>query len=219
MSKIKDRSGMVFGRLTVVRLHSIKNNRALWECKCQCGETKLAIGKVLANGGTKSCGCLRRDLMTKHGLSKNPKIKTEYKTWKSILNKCNNPKASNYKDYGGRGISVCKRWEDFNNFITDMGLKPCKTLSIERINNDGDYEPNNCKWATDTEQNRNKRNIRIISFNGESLLLEDWARKTGLSKQCISYRLKKGWGVKNALTIPKKNNNKTNDALQLLGFL
>ncbi|MDR6555431.1 AP2 domain-containing protein [Paenibacillus qinlingensis] len=155
-----DLTGMTFGRLTVIKL---TDKRSTWLCKCICGEEKYILGNNLRRGLTKSCGCLRKEnsseLHVTHGKTK-IKRSSEYNTWTNMIQRCTNPKYTSYIDYGGRGITVCKRWEDFETFFEDMGKKPTSNHSLDRTNVDGNYEPNNCKWATLEEQARNKRFIR-----------------------------------------------------------
>lgn len=151
-----------FGMLTV---ESVEENRSkkrsiLWVCKCDCGNKIIVESTALKNGKTQSCGCLQRknisDRNMKHGHSSKGKLSPTYISWASMLTRCNNENATNYRHYGGRKILVCDRWKVFENFLQDMGERPEKT-SIDRINVNGNYEPNNCRWATQLTQNLNKR--------------------------------------------------------------
>jgi hypothetical protein len=147
-----DLAGQRFGKLVAVEYsHTDGNRTARWLCQCDCGSQAVIRAHSLASGRAKSCGCSKRRL---DGLSNTP----EYKIWESMRRRCSDPKTINYKYYGGRGISVCQRWEDtFKNFYADMGPRPSPLHSIDRKNNDGNYEPGNCGWATDLEQGANKR--------------------------------------------------------------
>jgi len=153
----KDLSNKRFGRLKVIAFARIaKNRNALWKCECDCGRTIIAYSGRLIAKRLRSCGCLRKELLIKshttHGLSEKP----VYITWAIMIQRCTNPKHPNYKYYGGRGIKICKEWMRFENFFADMGDRP-KGLTLDRINNNGNYEKENCRWATMTQQARNSR--------------------------------------------------------------
>jgi hypothetical protein len=162
-----DLRGRVFGRLTVLRFVQVKNGQSFWLCRCTCGATKEIKGNNLTSGHTKSCGCLRREvckqhlasLNTTHGESRHGKVSLEYRTWEAMLSRCFNKYHRRYKDWGGRGITVCAEWrgpDGFKNFLAYMGRK-LPGLTLERLDNDGNYTPDNCCWATAKSQNRNKR--------------------------------------------------------------
>ena len=155
MSRIKDIKGKVFGKLTVLKFHSIKDHKALWECICECGTKTISRGDHLRNGRSRSCGCLGGCPIT-HGCHRRGLKSPAYKSWANMMQRCTNPNSDWYHCYGGRGITVCEEWKDFRNFLRDMGERPAG-LSLERINNDKGYSPDNCKWATTSEQNANKR--------------------------------------------------------------
>lgn len=154
--------GAKFGRWTVIDPDAgrSKSGNRLVLCKCDCGNEGLVVAAKLKNGWSSSCGCFsadnQRDLHLKHGYSKTP----TYNTWLKIRDRCLNPNCPKYPDYGGRGITVCERWQSFDNFLADMGEKPHPNVSIDRINNDGNYEPGNCRWATAKEQANNRRVAR-----------------------------------------------------------
>lgn len=147
-----DLTGKKFGRWIVLKKKGIIHERPAWLCLCECGTVKVIQGGSLRGGYTKSCGCIQKETVTTHNMSKS----TIYSTWVCMLQRCNNPKYTYYSHYGGRGIKVCKRWMQFDNFLTDMGIRP-NGLTLERIDNSKGYFKENCKWASMTEQARNKR--------------------------------------------------------------
>lgn len=136
----------------------------------------------------------------KHGAAVGYRLTPEYKVWMSMRARCLDLRAKNYSSYGARGIGVCTRWDDFANFLADMGERPSKRHSIERINNDKGYAPENCRWASAAEQNRNRRNNRWITFNGATLVLSDWADRIGINRLTLRTRLENGWPLETALS-------------------
>jgi hypothetical protein len=193
--------GKKYGRLTVIRFLGVRKGRGTWECQCECGNVTNVITDSLNSGNTKSCGCIQKDFiskrMTTHGYCKNHEITSEYKSWSSMNTRCYNEKATGYEDYGGRGIQVCERWKNsFENFIADMGPKPTKNHSIDRFpDNDGNYEPTNCRWATDEQQRRNKRNNRWVEYKGEVMLAADFKKLAGVTSQRFLSKLDIGWST------------------------
>jgi hypothetical protein len=152
-------TGQRFGRLVALRDVGRKNGgrRVMWLCRCDCGNEAIAASGELRYGDTKSCGCLRKEKPSRrrHGMSWGTSRTPEYVTWSLMRKRCNNPNDARFKHYGGRGISVCERWNLFENFLADMGKRPTG-YSIERIDNDGNYEPNNCKWIPLRDQVKNR---------------------------------------------------------------
>lgn len=210
-----DLTGKIFGRLLVISKtnRKVKGGRFYyWLCRCDCGKEKEILYGSLINGFTKSCGCLNKEIVSKprkHGFGGYASgRKSEYFAWQNMKDRCNNINNPRYKDYGGRGIKVCERWfleNGFINFITDMGMKPSKKHSIERVNNDGNYEPSNCIWATQKIQTHNKRRTVRHTINGETMIQEDWANKLGIKSSYICYHLKRGKSfqeIYNRVTVP-----------------
>ncbi len=193
-----------YGRWTVLyetdRSH---DNRRMFICKCDCGKEKKVYLKVLKNGISKSCGCLRKEIHTTHGFASNVGRRREYRIYDAMKSRCNNKKHRGYEKYGGAGVCVCDRWmECFENFIADMG--PCpKGCSIDRFPNpDGNYEPSNCRWATNAQQARNKSSNINIEFDGITMCLADWAKWLGVRHNTLTYRIQKWNDVEKAFTTP-----------------
>ncbi|TJU85615.1 MAG: hypothetical protein E5Y10_24660 [Mesorhizobium sp.] len=158
-----DMRGKRCGRLTVISYAGRpKPSRHMWFCKCDCGRTTIANGDALRKGSSQSCGCLRAELSAERRLKHGATLTREYNTWVGMKDRCYNPQNPKYDRYGGRGIAVCDWWIDsFEHFIADMGLRPGPGYSIDRIENDGNYEPDNCRWATPIEQARNRGGQRV----------------------------------------------------------
>lgn len=194
---MKDLSGNVFGYLTVIRQDGRnKWNQPMWLCRCQCGKERIVRGSSLRTGRSRSCGCLQA----------NPEYKTAaYNSWDAMIQRCNNPKHPKYASYGARGIRVCERWLDFKVFLEDMGQKP-NGLSLDRIDNDGHYEPGNCRWATRKQQQNNRRNTVYVETTKGRLSLAEVAQESGMTIKGIAGRIKRGW-TGDALLLPPKTRN------------
>lgn len=195
-----------FGMLTAIMpVGRDVSGNIQWLCKCECGNKLPVLRGNLCKGNSKSCGCDRMRGATKHGLAHTP----EYKPWTTMKYRCDNPNNSSYHKYGARGIKVCKRWRDFAFFMKDMGSKPTSEHSIERIDNEGDYTPENCRWALPYEQARNTRQNRWITYNGKTLCLTDWSKKFGIKYQTLSHRLNNPkMSIHDAFTTPVRKRRK-----------
>lgn len=198
--------GQSFGRWTVLDFWGCDNRRSYWRCRCACGTERRVDQSQLRSGKSRSCGCLTRDvsasLHTTHGWSRHRVCLV----WHSMIARCHKPRSANYKHYGARGISVCKRWRlSLQNFIDDMGLPPSDKHSIDRIDNDGDYELANCRWVTQSEQLRNTRRNVMLTFDGKTQCLTDWAHELGVTFDLIYGRIRNGWSVEDALTRPRQS--------------
>jgi hypothetical protein len=202
----QDITGRRFGRLVADSLScKDKYGNYSWECTCDCGKSKKVFACNLKSGKTQSCGCLQKEAMvgilTKHGQSKRGHRSKTYTSWASMMSRCYNINNSRYAWYGGRGIKVCDRWHKFEDFYNDIGDIP-KGLTLDRSDNEGNYEPNNWRFSTQREQCNNKRNTVILKHNGESRSLSHWADILGISKQVLWLRRKRWGDVERVLTTP-----------------
>lgn len=203
----KNLKDLVVGRWTVLRLAGRVNGRLMWECRCECGTVKDVLGENLSSKATLSCGCWRAEKASitsaKHGFSRVGKRAPEYGVWCAIIGRCCNSNLPSWDSYGGRGIRVCERWRnDFVAFYEDMGPRPSPKHEIERKDNDGNYDPGNCIWATDLTQASNKRNNRHLTYGGKTLTIAQWSRETCIPYFTLMYRAKHGWTAEKALTTP-----------------
>ena len=205
---VKDISGQKFGRLTALHRSGTSADGAVkWTCRCDCGELIDVIGRNLRKGSTVSCKCYRKENNFKHGYSFRGKMTPEYKTWLGMNKRCYDKNQPCYHRYGGRGIGVCERWrKSFLNFLADVGPRPSKAHSIERINNNKGYCKRNCIWATREVQSKNKENSFRITFKGETKIFSEWARELKMNPITLWSRLKRyGWPVERAFSEPVKN--------------
>lgn len=191
-----------FGNLFVVSKANNIGRFTAWNCLCDCGESVVVRTGGLTSGNTKSCGCLRKKVsetnFTKHGHKTNRKPSPEYTSWSLMRDRCNNKNNKNYYRYGGRGISVCEQWVDFNNFYKDMGNRPVGT-TLERIDSNKNYCPENCCWATRKQQSRNRDYCKTVIFEGKSEKLFELAERFGIDLQLVHQRLSRGWTVDRAI--------------------
>lgn len=201
---------MVFGQWLVVGTEGVPvklktRTRYLWMCKCSCGTERAIANTRLTCGESKSCGCGQSEgsgnARRTHGM-----ISTRaYCSWLKMIQRCTNPNDDAFHNYGGRGITVCQRWrESFENFYADMGERP-KGLTIERVDTNGNYEPSNCRWATRKEQLRNRRNNVMLTIDGETKCIAEWAEQFGMAQHVLYGRIKIGWSVTDAITRPVRS--------------
>lgn len=198
--KIIDLKGEVFGRLMVVSRApnaGVRDSNARWNCRCDCGRMVIAYGQDLRKHKVVSCGCWNAEKRTRHGLARTP----EYRVFMAMKMRCENPKDAAWKNYGGRGITVDPRWSSFPQFWEDMGPRPTGG-TLERIDNNKGYSPDNCTWATHKEQLNNRRNNRVLFHEGERLTLAQWAERLGLNYSTLAKRLARGQAVEDALNRP-----------------
>lgn len=202
--KVIDLTGMQFGELTVCYDSGEKSHgNVVWTCKCACGNVTNVNSGNLIRGNTKSCGHLRGKWIT-HGCTDTP----EYTTWSSMIKRCTNPKDESYHNYGGRGIRVCDRWlHAFENFYADMGPRTSNSHSVDRRDNDGNYEPGNCYWATKEEQDNNRRTNRIVYFKDKKYTIAQLSKEYGIEYGTLLQRLNRGWPVERAVETTSINYN------------
>ena len=194
MGAFQDLAGQRFGLWLVLSRDPERGRGSRWLCRCDCGVERLLPSNHLTAGRSKSCGCR---LSMHAGLKHTP----TWNSWSSMWARCTSRSHHAFGRYGGRGISICERWGDFRNFLADMGTRPPGT-TLDRIDNDGNYEPGNCRWATQREQGNNRRSCTRIVFQGRAQTLRQWSSETGLGAGTIAYRIAAGWPVEAALTEP-----------------
>lgn len=203
MTKLIDLAGQKFGKLTVIKLYSKKPTK--WLCKCICGVETVVDTRNLISGHTKSCGCSRHK--TPSNATHKLRQHKLYNVWNGIKQRCNNPNNNRYKDYGGRGISICKEWNDnfksfydwayANGYNENAEYGKC---TIDRINVNGNYEPNNCRWIDIKTQSNNRRNNHLITYNGEAKTIAEWSRILNIKRTTILERLNKKWEISKVFT-------------------
>jgi len=212
-------AGQRFGSLVAIHsLHSARDGRLRWHCQCDCGATHEVEARYLRSGNTTSCGCAMRKSTQRigsanrgwftpvpSGCEMGDSKSAEYRTWVLMRRRCLDPKCHSFEKYGGRGILVCAEWRDsFPSFLRDMGRKPTAAHSLDRIDNNGNYEPGNCRWATMREQTNNRRVTRFVTAYGQTKALTDWVREVGICRETIIDRLERGWSVERALSTPTR---------------
>lgn len=208
MSKLNDLTGQRFGRLTVLERAETKSDRKTrWLCRCDCGNETIVYGRYLRKGNTKSCGCYQKERARETGKSNSTHGLSHtrlYVIWNGMVRRCHNPKAQRYDQYGGRGIFVCDEWRNdfmsFREWALANGYR--EDLSIDRIENDKGYSPDNCRWATDLDQANNMTSNTMITFNGKTQNMKQWSKELGISYMALVCRFDRGWSVEKAFTTP-----------------
>lgn len=201
-SKSIDLTEMRFGHYTVISYAGKSTKGTHWLCRCDCGNEKIVRADVLKGSKFPSCnqgGCRTGGAKRKYAKCRND---LTILTWRSMIGRCYNPKNSRYESHGRRGITVCDRWKNFENFLSDMGERPSKTYSLDRIDNNGNYTPENCRWATAKQQARNTRRNRNLTIDGRTFCVAEWAEISGIKQDTILARLKSGWDDRDAVFSP-----------------
>jgi len=211
MGKTVDVTGQRFGRLVVIgRTKGPNHHNAYWECQCDCGKTVIVTSAHLSHGDTKSCGCLKIDVMKQqfatHGESRGGIKTREYRIWIAMRERCYCPTNAAYQDYGGRGITISENWlNSFGNFLSDMGRAP-KGHTIERKDNSKGYSKDNCVWATYKQQNNNRRDNIIITHDDKTMTISQWADDSGVNLAVLRQRLNRlGWSMEKAIKTPVRS--------------
>lgn len=205
--RAKDLVNKRFGRLTVLECQEITSKNVIWKCRCDCGKITLVNQTGLLYDSTKSCGCIRKEMLSNRSSVHHHSKTRIYKIWIEIKRRCYNINSISYKNYGGRGITICDEWKnDFMPFYNwSMNNGYTDKLSIDRINNDGNYEPSNCRWTNRKTQNNNTRHNHYITYNGKTLTLAQWCEELGFTYSCLKSRINKHhWSIEKALTTPPK---------------
>lgn len=208
------KKGQRFGQLTIIKIKATSHGWMV-QCKCDCGGLRWFNACHIMPDTRKYQRCGRSGCKKigprKHNMSRT----NTYKSWAGMKERCYNRNSKWFHRYGGRGIIVCDRWlNSFENFLADMGEKPVASrISLERINNDGNYEPSNCKWATQKEQTNNTSKSRRLTFDGKTKTVEEWSKKTGIKYFTIIRRIEAGWTVKQALTKPVRHHGQSRDGI------
>lgn len=197
----EDLTARVFGKWTVTGLARVDRTKRFWHCRCACGEERVVVGYSLKTGGSVSCGCAHTKSQEAHGLSRS----AEYGIWQQMKNRCLKPSVANYHRYGGRGITVAPEWIDsFQAFYADMGRRP-KGRTLERMDNDGPYSKDNCRWASQKEQSNNTRRNRKITLRGRTQSFAQWVDELGVNGKMVYARMAKlRWTPERAFFTPHR---------------
>ena len=196
MTKMIDLAGQRFGRLTVLHRASNKGALVAWHCRCDCGGALDVRGRALVTGNTQSCGCFRQERKTRHGMARSP----EYRAWQDMNQRCSNPNSQRWDRYGGRGIEC--RFTSFEQFLAEIGPRPSPRHSVDRIDNEGHYEPGNVRWALSKPQQRNLSTNHLLTWQGRTQCVSAWAEELGMKRDALWGRLRRGWSIERALSQP-----------------
>lgn len=207
MGRFIDITGNTYGRLKVLKRSENRGKTPMWLCKCECGNETIVDGFCLRHGITKSCGCLQKEVASNlnktHHQAKRTKL---YNTWCNMKQRCLNPNNPGYKDYGGRGIDICEIWKndymEFYNWAISNGYKD--GLYLDRIDNDKGYSPNNCRWVTNKENCNNMRKNHLVTYNGKTLTVSQWADELNINYSSLCTRLSNGWSMEKIIKTPVK---------------
>ena len=212
MGKPVDWTNRQVGRWTIISKEPTVNKVAYWLCECICGNKRILRARDIASGKTRSCGCYRKELYKyrsnlpgpTHGRSHT----TEHTIWLKMRQRCLNPKHTFYYRYGGRGIKICARWDKFENFYLDMGSRPSREVTLDRVDNNGDYSPENCRWASKLEQGNNTSMNHFIEVNGISRSVTEWSRVLNIPIRRLWARIERGWTGSSIITAAKNTRRK-----------
>ena len=210
--KTIDISNKKFGKLLALKRCTNMSGKTAWECKCDCGNITFVTTSNLTCNRIRSCGCLKIKQLLERSTTHNQRHTVLYSVWRGLRQRCNNPKHASYHNYGGRGITVCEEWDKSfqafydwsyaNGYSTENQKDEKLKLTIDRIDNNGNYEPSNCRWVDRKTQTRNMRTTRFITFNGQNKSVSEWCEIYGIKLQTFNTRIRNGWSIEEALTKP-----------------
>lgn len=203
-----------YGKLVAIERSKNISGKTAWKCKCDCGNITYVSTSNLTCNRIRSCGCLKLEKLLERSTTHNQRHTVLYSVWRGLRQRCNNPKHASYHNYGGRGITVCEEWDKSfqsfyewsyaNGYSTENQKDEKLKLTIDRIDNNGNYEPSNCRWVDRKTQARNMRNTKLIEFNGEIKSISEWCEIYSIKKGSFNTRIKYGWAIEEALTTPIK---------------
>lgn len=206
---IQDISGKTYNRWSVIGFSRTFKNHSYWVCRCDCGIIRVVERYQITSGRSKSCGCLRNELYGTHNKKHNLSYNAAYFCWHGMISRCYNEQDPSFERYGGRGITVCDRWHfgktgryALECFIEDMGERPSPEHTLDRIDNKGNYEPKNVRWATKEQQANNRSCVNLIAYDGKEMSIAQWAKFLNINSHLIRDRMRRGWDFSSAINIP-----------------